>query len=641
LLKKLARYVRDKVRPLFCYLQDKLKITAVRNLFRFVEIKKSEVFGLVMFAVIFTVFEGMGVTFLLPILQYAESGGSAVENSSGFIWETIADILALVNLEPTLIVLLIMAFIPILLRNVLFYMRAWYSSVVSSRIMLRLRMKVADVIYASDPEFFTRHPVGELYGVVMSKTSTAGGAVLAIINLLGIGLLLVMYTAILLLLSVPLTLVALGFALVVSLVNKRVLKWIAANSLKTARLSQKLTAKIVERMGQMQLVKLRHTEKEEVENIRYTSETMRMLGIKAAKVGAGVEIIVDPIMMLSVFVTLYIAIAVLGSTLAQLTLVIFILTRLNGRVREFNGALQGITSATAGVKLVNEMFEASQEANVIVSGPREFTGAQESIEFRNVAFDYPDVYSAKGALVSVGRPVIADFNATIKAGSFTALVGRSGAGKSTLVELIPRMREATAGEILYDGVSIKEFQVGSLRRGIGYVTQTPMLFNNTVYENLTYGLDREPAGHEVYDALEKAHATFVYDLPKGLETKIGDRGVRFSGGERQRIAMARVLLADPDVFVFDEPTSALDSESEGYIQQTLNALHGQKTLIVIAHRLATVVAADQLLVVDKGKVVERGTHTDLIAQDGVYADLFQSQLLGFDGDESGQKESSA
>jgi ABC-type multidrug transport system fused ATPase/permease subunit len=206
-------------------------------------------------------------------------------------------------------------------------------------------------------------------------------------------------------------------------------------------------------------------------------------------------------------------------------------------------------------------------------------------------------------------------------------VGRSGAGKSTRVELLPRVPEATRGTIAFAGVAITECRVGSLRRGIGYLTQSAMLFNDTVRENLTYGLGFEPSEEQLRAALESAYATFVYDLPSGLETRLGDRGVRFSGGERQRIALARVLLEDCSILILDEPTSALDSESETYIQKALAGLHGAKTIIVIAHRLATVIQADQLLVIEDGRIVERGTHDELVATDNVYRRLFETQLL--------------
>ncbi|MCL2536851.1 MAG: ABC transporter ATP-binding protein/permease [Coriobacteriia bacterium] len=608
-------------------IMEATKIRAVIRLFSFVEVRRSEIAGLVTFVVISTLLEGVGLTLLLPILQYAEGGSSAIQNSGGFYWEILANALAVVGLQPTLVVLLILAFVPIVLRNVTFYLKTWYGAVVSSRIMLRLRMKVVDVVYSADPEFYTRHPVGQLVGVVMGQTGTAGGAVLSVINLFGTVLLLLMYVAILLILSVPLTLVALFFALIVTAVNRRVLAWISKNALKNARLGQKLMGKITERMGQMQLIKLRFTKDQESENIREVSETMRGLGIKASRVGASVEVIVDPVQMLSVFATLYIGIAVLGSTLAQLGLLLFILLRLNAKVKEFNGAIRGITAAASGITLTREMFDAAIESNTITSGPQNFEPLKRGISFKNVSFDYPDVYNAQGELVSRGKPVLKGVDAEIPVGSFTAVVGRSGAGKSTLVELFPRMRDVTGGTLQYDGVDIKDFDVKSLRRSIGYVTQTPMLFNDTVYDNITYGLGYEPTEQQIRSAMEAAHATFVYDLPHGLETQLGDRGVRFSGGERQRISLARVLLEDNEVLVFDEPTSALDSESEGYIQQTLAELHGKKTLIVIAHRLSTIVAADQLLVMDDGQIVESGSHQALMTKGGAYAKLFESQMI--------------
>ena len=626
-MNRYLKLLQDKARYYLELFKEKTRYNAVKSLFAFVEVRKSEIAALVFFAVTMTLLEGVGLSLILPILQYAEAGQSAIQDSEGFFWQTFAEALALVNLEPTLIVLLLLAFVPIVLRNVMFYLRAWYGAIVSSRIMLRLRMKVVRKVYAADPEFYNRHPVGHLVGIVMGQTSTAGNAVLSVINMLGVIFMMVMYIIILLALSVPLTLVALFFALLVTLVNRRVLKWIANNAMKNARLGQKLMGKIVERMGQMQLVKLRFTQNEEEENIREASETMRGLGIRASRVGASVEVMVDPLQMLSVFTTLYIGIAVLGSSLSQLGILLLILLRLNGKVKEFNNGLRAVTAAAAGVKLTREMFDLADTANTIKSGGIPFAGLKKGIEFKDVGFVYPDVYNAEGKCVSRQRRALHQVNCVIPKGSFTALVGRSGAGKSTLAELIPRMRDVTEGELLFDGVNVKDYDIKTLRRSIGYLTQTPMLFNDTVYDNLTYGLGFEPSEEQVKSALGAAHANFVYDLQDGLETMIGDRGVRFSGGERQRLALARVLLEDTDILVFDEPTSALDSESEAYIQDTLRSLQGKKTLIVIAHRLSTIVAADQLLVLDDWRIAETGNHAELLAKKGVYANLFESQLI--------------
>lgn len=609
------------------FLNEYLRINAVRRMLTIVDIKTSEVVGLVAFAVIFAVFEGMGISLLLPVLQYAEGGQTAIVESSGPIWIALARFMELFNLPVTLPVLLVLAFVPILLRQVVFYFNTWYSAVVSSRIGIRMRMQTLDTVMNADPEFFARHPVGVLVGIVIGQTGAAGAAILAVIKQLSITLLMLLYVAILLAISVPLTLVTLVFAILVSWLIKANIRKIRDFAVESAAISQEMMGKIVERLGLMRLIKLRDQKQAESDRIRDFSETMRVIGVKQARLGARIEITADPLLMLSVFVTLYIGISVLGMTLAQLGLVLFVLSRLNAKVKEFNAGRQAISTNIAGLLLVKEMAEEATASNRIQGGNLPFEGLKRELVLADVTFDYPDAYAADGTLVSKGKSVLKGVSVTIPAGSFTALVGRSGAGKSTLVELLPRLRDVTGGSIAFDGVDIKDFQVGTLRKGIGYLTQSAMLFNDTVRENLTYGLDFEPTEERIRNALEQAYATFVYDLPDGLETRLGDRGVRFSGGERQRIGLARVLLEDCSILILDEPTSALDSESETYIQKALHYLHGKRTIIVIAHRLATVIQADQLLVIEDGRVVERGTHEELVAHDGAYRKLFETQLL--------------
>jgi subfamily B ATP-binding cassette protein MsbA len=213
--------------------------------------------------------------------------------------------------------------------------------------------------------------------------------------------------------------------------------------------------------------------------------------------------------------------------------------------------------------------------------------------------------------------------------SQTAIVGKSGAGKSTLVDLIPRLRDPNEGRILFDGRPVQEFDLRTLRRSIGFMTQDALLFNDTVFNNLVYGLERDPTDDEIEGALKASFCTkFVKNMPNGLETNIGDRGVRLSGGERQRLALARVFLQDPEILILDEPTSALDSESEKYIQRALDSVRHRKTLIVIAHRLSTVQRSDQIVVLDHGVIEERGTHADLLAAEGAYRKLFDFQIYG-------------
>ncbi len=609
------------------FLAEYLRINAIKRMLTIVEVTWGEVAGLVAFAVVFAVFEGVGLSLLLPILQYAEGGTTAITDSSGLIWRMMDKLLVVLHLPLTLPVLLGLAFTPILLRQVVFFFNAWYSSVVSSRIGMRLQMRTLDTILESDPEFFTRNSVGRIVGVLFGQTGAAGAAILAVIKQFSVVLLMALYIGILLVISVPLTATTLAFALLVSIMIKANINRIRDYAIKSANISQDMMERIVERLSLMRLIKLRDQKREESANIRSHVLVMRDIGIKQAKLGAGIEVTADPLLMLSVFITLYLGIAVLGMSLAQLGMLIFVLTRLNAKVKEFNAVRQAISANIAGLNLVKLMTDDARRSNTIRGGSKEFEGLKNRIVLSGIGFDYPDGHDSDGNLVSTGKTVLRDVDLTIPAGSLTALVGRSGAGKSTLVELLPRLRDATTGTITFDGVDIHDFQVGSLRKGIGYLTQNAMLFNDTVRENLIYGLGCEPDEEEIRSALEGAYASFVYDLPEGLETPLGDAGVRFSGGERQRIGLARVLLEDNSVLILDEPTSALDSESEGYIQKALADLHGRKTIIVIAHRLATVIQADQLLVMEDGRIIESGTHAELVAEGGAYKRLFETQLL--------------
>ena len=240
---------------------------------------------------------------------------------------------------------------------------------------------------------------------------------------------------------------------------------------------------------------------------------------------------------------------------------------------------------------------------------------QREIACRGVAFAYAG-----------DRPVLQDIDLTVGRGELVALVGPSGAGKSTLLNLLPRFYEVGRGTIRIDGQDIRRSTLGSLRGQIGVVTQQTILFNDTVRHNVAYG--RLDAGEdEIVAALKAAHAhDFVMALPQGLETVIGEQGVRLSGGERQRLAIARALLKDPPILILDEATSSLDSESEREVQQALDRLITGRTTLVIAHRLSTVRNADRIVVLDEGRIVETGPHTDLLQKDGLYRRLYEMQF---------------
>ncbi|MBC7554397.1 MAG: ATP-binding cassette domain-containing protein, partial [Taibaiella sp.] len=238
-----------------------------------------------------------------------------------------------------------------------------------------------------------------------------------------------------------------------------------------------------------------------------------------------------------------------------------------------------------------------------------------SLEFRNVHFSYGDKKILNGVTLSIPK------------GKVIALVGASGAGKSTFADLVPRFHDVTSGEILIDGTNIKDYKIDDLRRLMGVVSQDPILFNDTIYNNITLGTGGATK-ERVEEAARIAHAdTFIHQKAEGYETVAGDRGVRLSGGERQRVTIARAVLKNPPIMILDEATSSLDTESERIVQEAINTLMKNRTCIVIAHRLSTVQHADEIIVLDKGTIAERGTHAGLLAKGGIYKKLVEMQQV--------------
>jgi subfamily B ATP-binding cassette protein MsbA len=270
-----------------------------------------------------------------------------------------------------------------------------------------------------------------------------------------------------------------------------------------------------------------------------------------------------------------------------------------------------------GVASAERLFGVLDAQDEVDEGTRPLGRAQGLVEFRNVAARYP----------GQAEPALAGISFDARPGTVTAIVGRSGSGKSTLVKLIPRFYEVEHGQILLDGYPLREYRLADLRRQIALVGQQVMLFDGSVAENVAYGemADVDPAA--LQRAVHGANAMeFVERLPEGLQNEIGVNGGRLSGGQRQRIAIARAMLKDAPILILDEATAALDTESERLVQDALNRLMPDRTTLVIAHRLSTIEHADQVLVLDHGKLVEQGTHAQLLARDGLYAHLHRMQF---------------
>ncbi|MDO5044306.1 MAG: ABC transporter ATP-binding protein, partial [Coriobacteriia bacterium] len=276
--------------------------------------------------------------------------------------------------------------------------------------------------------------------------------------------------------------------------------------------------------------------------------------------------------------------------------------------------MESFQKAGSGFRRFLEVMDMVPSIQDIPNAPKLHV-SEGAIEYKHVNFSYEP-----------NEPIIKDLNLRLEAGKTLALVGESGGGKTTICSLLMRFYEVDSGSILIDGQDIKTVSQESLRSAIGLVQQDVYLFDGTIYDNIAYG-NMEASHEEIVLAAKKANiSSFIDSLPDGYNTVVGERGTRLSGGQKQRIAIARIFLKDPKILILDEATSALDNESEHYVQESLNALAQGRTTLIIAHRLSTIKHADEIATIEQGRVIERGTHDELLAKGGTYAQYYEMQF---------------
>ena len=323
-------------------------------------------------------------------------------------------------------------------------------------------------------------------------------------------------------------------------------------------------------------------------------------------------------------------------TIGTLLAITALLARLYGPLTALSNIRVDVMSALVSFERVFEVLDLKPMVlDPLV--PKTIDTSIPRIEFKSVSFAYPKAeeisvasleITAKEEIVDSGE-ILHDISFTCEPGTFTAIVGASGAGKSTISALLPRLYDVTAGSIEINGLDVRETTIGQLRKMIGIVTQDSHMLHESIIENLRYA-KADATESEIWQACDLAQiGKFVRELPNGLETIVGERGHRLSGGEKQRLAIARLLLKAPSIVVLDEATSHLDSENEALLQEAFKLALIGRTSIVIAHRLSTISHADQIIVLDNGRIVERGRHNELVAKQGLYYELYQRQSLSF------------
>jgi ATP-binding cassette, subfamily B, bacterial len=515
----------------------------------------------------------------------------------------------------------------------------WYSARIGEGIILDLRTRVYDHVQRMPLQFFTRTQTGALVsrlnndvlGAQQAFTSTLSGVVSNVIQL-------VLTAAVMFTLSWQVTLLSLVLLPVFILPARRIGRRLAEITRESYQLDAKMNATMTERFGVAGalLVKLFGAPEAEAGRFADRARRVRDIGITSAMYSRTFFVAMLLVASLAQALTYGLGgwYAVHGQISAGTVVTLaLLLTRLYAPLTSLSNVRVDVMSALVSFERVFEVLDLPPAIDERPDA-RPLPAGAGRVEFKDVVFRYPSAAEVSLASLedvasldrTVTEPVLRGVSFTVEPGQMVALVGPSGAGKSTTAMLLPRVYDVSDGSVLVGDVDVRDATLQSLRDTIGVVTQDAHLFHETIAENLRYAAPGA-TDEQLWAALDAAQVgNLVRQLPDGLDTVVGERGYRFSGGEKQRIAIARLLLKAPSIVILDEATAHLDSESEAAVQRALSVALTGRTALVIAHRLSTVREADQILVLDGGRVVERGRHEQLVAAGGLYAELYRTQF---------------
>ncbi|HEX7797695.1 MAG TPA: ABC transporter ATP-binding protein [Vicinamibacterales bacterium] len=555
--------------------------------------------------------EGLGIWLFVPLLHGLIAGANGPPPGQWPL-NALDRLFQSVDPDHRLAAIALSLFAVVLISALLAYVHGALFSWLNGDIAHHLRRGIFRQLLTVSFGFIERDRSGRLLNVLASDTWRTSDALKILVHMIITGGTVLVYIALLLLMSWRLTLLVAVAMLLVSGVVRLFTSGIRQLGERVTRLNSELAHRMVEGVDGMRIIRAFGREEYEQGRFDLASDHLRRallrLGLIEGAVHPVHEVLVSGLLLLILFATAH------GASDVPVFLVfVFVLYRLQPRVKDLEASRVQLIALGTSVAEVVSMIEPGDKAYV-TSGTLPH-GTLTGLVFERVSFRYE----------AEAEPALVNASFEIPAGQTTALVGPSGGGKSTIIKLILRFHDPTEGAITSNGRELADYELESWRGRIGLVSQDSYLFNASVRDNIAYGrLNARP--DEIIEAARQADAhDFITRLPDRYDTTLGHRGIRLSGGQQQRIALARALIRNPEILILDEATNALDSISENWIQHTLETLSGHRTVIVIAHRLATIEHADQIIVLEKGTVRERGNLATLMAADGLFARLYHLQ----------------
>lgn len=498
------------------------------------------------------------------------------------------------------------------------YLASYFIIPLRTGLVRDIRNQLYDKVVDLNLGFFGKQRKGDIMARMLGDVNEVEVSIMSSIELLSKNpIMIIVYLGVLLLLSWKLTLFVLCVLPFAGLLMGRVGRSLKKSSKDAQSQSGQLLSQIEETLGGLRIIKAFNAEKAVTRNFRHLNDTLRRTVMKVNRRYTLAHPMSEflgtaTIAIVLIFGGMLILNDAGSLSAAEFIYYLVIFYSIINPFKELSKASYSIQKGMASLERIDMILDAVNPLKE-VANPVEIKPFSSKIEYKNVWFKYGEDW------------VLKDVSLTIKKGQVVALVGQSGSGKSTMVDLLPRFYDVQKGEIVIDGVNVKDMALYDLRSYMGNVNQEAILFNDTVFNNITFGVENATL-EQVIEAAKVANAhEFIMAMENGYQTNIGDRGSRLSGGQRQRISIARAILKNPSILILDEATSALDTESEKLVQEALERLMKTRTSIVIAHRLSTIKNADVICVMKDGDIVEQGGHEELLAKNGAYSKLYTMQ----------------